>query len=109
MVVGLIHASYLPKDNIVPSNSHSMPRKKKQLEGCLLGTTGSGCGDSNGVSKVKEPSLACYNGDPQYMDGEQHTLFRGDPLAPLDDPLSSLTRVETFNHLCFSPFCYQVI
>lgn len=50
---------------------------------------------------MKETRLDCDNSDLQYLDCVPHTLYREDPLAPLDDPLSSLTRVDIF-HPCDS-------
>lgn len=45
---------------------------------------------------MKETRLDCDQSDLQYLDCVPHTLNREDPLAPLDDPLSSLTRVDIF-------------
>jgi len=50
---------------------------------------------------VKETRLDSDNSDLHYLDCVPHTLHREDPLAPLDDPLSSLTRVDIF-HPCDS-------
>jgi len=50
---------------------------------------------------VKETCLDCDNSDLLYLDCVPPTLLREDPLAPLDDPLSSLTRVDIF-HPCDS-------
>eukprot|EP00090_Calanus_glacialis_P040544 TRINITY_DN7075_c0_g1_i1.p1 TRINITY_DN7075_c0_g1~~TRINITY_DN7075_c0_g1_i1.p1 ORF type:complete len:531 (-),score=189.28 TRINITY_DN7075_c0_g1_i1:932-2524(-) len=81
-----------------------MPRGRKKLRGGLLGTSGScrgGSSDSCGAPRVKETRLDCDYSDLQYLDCVPHTLYREDPLAPLDDPLSSLTRVDIF-HPCDS-------
>lgn len=45
---------------------------------------------------MKETRLDSDHSDLQYLDCVPHTLRREDPLAPLDDPLSSLTRVDIF-------------
>jgi len=62
-------------------------------------------GDSNdscGAPRVKETRIDNSDtSDLQYLDCVPHTLQREDPLAPLDDPLSSLTRVDIF-HPCES-------
>jgi len=60
----------------------------------LLGSTNSSCrggsSDSSGAPRVKETRLDSDYSDLQYLDREE-------PPAPLDDPLSSLTRVDIFS------------
>jgi len=57
----------------------------------LLGGTNSSC---RGGSRVKETRLDSDFSDLQYLDCVPHSE---DPPAPLDDPLSSLTRVDIFS------------
>jgi len=66
----------------------------------LLGTSGScrgGSSDSSGAPRVKETRLDSEHSDLQYLDCAPHTLHKEDPPAPLDDPISSLTRVDIFS------------
>jgi len=64
----------------------------------LLGSTNSSCrggsSDSSGAPRVKETRLDSDFSDLQYLDCVPHSE---DPPAPLDDPLSSLTRVDIFS------------
>ena len=63
----------------------------------MLGKSGSCRGESCGSPRVKETRLDCDNSDLQYLDCVPHTLYREDPLAALDDPLSTLTRVHIYH------------
>eukprot|EP00092_Neocalanus_flemingeri_P037403 GFUD01040728.1.p1 GENE.GFUD01040728.1~~GFUD01040728.1.p1 ORF type:complete len:535 (+),score=170.00 GFUD01040728.1:281-1885(+) len=84
-----------------------MPRGRRKVRGGYTLVTDNcrgGSSDSCGAPRVKETRLDsdnCDTSDLQYMDCVPHTLYREDPLAPLDDPLSSLTRVDIF-HPCDS-------
>jgi len=67
----------------------------------LLGSTNSSCrggsSDSSGAPRVKETRLDSDYSDLQYLDCVPHSQRREEPPAPLDDPLSSLTRVDIFS------------
>jgi len=81
-----------------------MPRGRRKVRGGITLVPGGGRGgssDSCGAPRVKETRLDSDNSDLQYLDCIPHTHYREDPLAPLDDPLSSLTRVDIF-HPCDS-------
>lgn len=69
------------------------------MRGGHISSSGScrgGSSDSCGAPRVKETRLDCDNSDLHYLDCVPHSLYREDPLAPLDNPLSSLTCVDNY-------------